>query len=145
MTTPTVRRPGLITLLVVLVVISGILSLIGGVFLLIVGIGTGVDVDGMAGGVVITLAIFAILFGLVYLAVAKGLSVGNPTSRIIVAIVTVLHLIGNLYTAFSRTDNSRTSAIGALIVGVLVLAILFSPKANEFFAGRQQPFLANGN
>lgn len=137
MTTPTVRRPGLVTLLVVLVVISGVLSLIGGVLLLVVGIGTGVDVDGMAGGVIIALAILAIIFGLIYLAVAKGLSNGNPVSRIIVAIVTVLHLIGDLFTAFSRTDNSRSSSIGSIIVSILILVILFSPKANEFFAGRR--------
>jgi len=73
MTTPATRRPGLVTLLVVLVVISGILALIGGVLLLIVGIGTGIDVDGMTGGVVIALAILTILVGVVYLAVAKGL------------------------------------------------------------------------
>jgi hypothetical protein len=136
MTSPTVHRPGLVTLLVVLVVISGILSVIGGVLLLIVGIGTGIDVDGMSGGVIIALAIIAILFGVIYLAVAKGLSNGNPVSRTIVAIVTVLHLIGNLYTAFARTDNSRSTAIGGIIFGVIILAILFSPKANEFFASR---------
>ena len=134
MTTPAVRRPGLVTLLVVLVVISGVLALIGGVMLLIVGIGTGIDVDGMTGGVVIALAILAILVGVVYLAVAKGLSDGNPVSRTIVAIVTVINLVGNVYTAFARTDNSRTSAIGGIIFGVIVLAILYSPKANEFFA-----------
>ena len=74
MTSPTVHRPGLVTLLVVLVVISGILSVIGGVLLLIVGIG----IDGMSGGVIIALAIIAILFGVINLAVAKGLSNGNP-------------------------------------------------------------------
>lgn len=113
--------------------------MIGGVLLLIVGIGTGIDVDGMSGGVIIPLAIVAILFGVIYLAVAKGLSNGNPVSRTIVAIVaivTVLHLIGNLYTAFARTDNSRSTAIGGIIFGVIILAILFSPKANEFFASR---------
>lgn len=137
MTTPAVRRPGLITLLVVLVLISGALSLIGGVLLLIVGIGTGIDVDGMAGGVVIALAILTILVGVVYLAVAKGLSAGNPVSRTIVAIVTVINLVGNVYTTFARTDNSRTSAIGGIIFGVIVLAILYSHKANEFFTGRR--------
>lgn len=137
MTLPTNRRPGLVTFLVVLVVILGVLSLIGGLLLLIVGIGTGVDVDGMAGGVVIALAIIAIVIGLIYLGVAKGLLNGNPVSRIIVTIVTVLNLIGNIYTALNRTDNSRSSAIGAIIFGVIVLAILYSPKANEFFARRQ--------
>ena len=57
MTAPATRRPGLVTLLVVLVVISGILALIGGVLLLIVGIGTGVDLGAMSGGAVIALAI----------------------------------------------------------------------------------------
>lgn len=137
MTAPVVRRPGLVTLLVVLVVISGILAVIGGVLLLIVGIGTGVDVDGMTGGVVIALAILTILIGVIYLAVAKGLSDGNPVSRTIVAIVTVINLVTNVYTAFARTDNSRSSALGGIIVGLIVLAILYSPKANEFFASHR--------
>lgn len=137
MTNPTARRPGLVTLVVVLVVISGILGLLGGILLLVVGIGTGVDVDGMSGGVIIALAIFAIIVGIIYLVVAKGLSNGNPVSRIIVAVVTVLHLIGNIYTAFARTDNTRYNALGSIIVSVLLLVILFSPKANEFFAGRR--------
>ena len=74
---------------------------------------------------------------MVYLAVAKGLSEGNPVSRTIVAIVTVINLVGNVYTAFARADNSRTSAIGGIIFGVIVLAILYSPKANEFFTGHR--------
>lgn len=138
MTAPAVRRPALVTLLVVLVVISGILGLIGGVLLLIVGIGSGAGVDGMSTGVVIALAILTIIVGVIYLAVAKGLSLGNPVSRTIVAIVTVIHLVGNVITAVSRTDNTRSSAIGSIILGVIVLAILYSPKANEFFAGRRR-------
>lgn len=138
MTAPAVRRPALVTLLVVLVVISGILGLIGGVLLLIVGIGSGAGVDGMSTGVVIALAILTIIVGVIYLAVAKGLSLGNPVSRTIVAIVTVIHLVGNVITAVSRTDNTRSSAIGSIILGVIVLAILYSPKANEFFAGHRR-------
>jgi hypothetical protein len=125
MTTPTARRPGLITLLVVLTVISGIGSIIAGIIALI------------ASGGLVWAWIILIVIGLIYLAVAKGLSDGHPLSRFIVAAVSALQLVFAVFTIIN-TDNStsRSSAIGTAVFALLILLILFSPKANAFFGSR---------
>ena len=46
----------------------------------------------------------------------------------------MINLVGNVYTAFARTDSARTSAISGILFGVIVLAILYLPKATEFFS-----------
>ena len=125
MTTPGVRRPALVTVVVVLTVIGGIGSII-----------TGIIAVTVTGGVSWA-GIILIAFGLIYLAVAKGLADGNPVSRIIVAVVAVLQVVVAVFTMTS-TDSSQTrsSAIGSAVVGVILLLILFSPKANAFFGSR---------
>ena len=125
MTTPA-RRPGLVTLIVVLVVISGVLSIIGGIIIL------------TASGVV-ALGAVAILIGVVYLLVAKGLLDGNSLARTIVAVVTVLNIATGVWSLLVSTGNARSSGIGSIIFGVIVLAILYSRRSNEFFTGSQSP------
>ncbi|MET0865804.1 MAG: hypothetical protein ABWZ98_15850 [Nakamurella sp.] len=125
MTTPAVRRPALVTLVVVLTVIGGIGSIISGIIALTVA-------GGLAWAGVILIGL-----GAIYLAVAKGLADGNPLSRLIVAVVALLQVVVAVFTMIG-TDSSqiRNSAIGSAIVGVILLLILFSPKANAFFGSR---------
>lgn len=125
MTTPTVRRPGLVTLVVVLTVIGGILSIIAGIVAFSVA-GT----LGWAG-------IVFIILGLIYLAVAKGLANGNNLSRTIVAIVSVIQIVSSIFAIFTAEfTQTRTSGIGSAIISLIILLILYSPKANAFFASR---------
>ena len=81
MTAPTVRRPGLVTLVVVLTVIGGIGSILTGIVALMVA-----GIPAWAGA-------WFILVGLAYLAVGKGLADGNNVSRLIVAVVSVSPII----------------------------------------------------
>jgi heme/copper-type cytochrome/quinol oxidase subunit 4 len=125
MTAPTVRRPGLVTLLVVLTVIGGIVSIVGGIIAM-VAFG-GFQVAG----------VILVVLGLIYLAVAKGLADGNSLSRAIVAIVSVIQIAFAIYQFVASDDNNtRNSALGSAIVGLIILLILFSAKANEFFGSR---------
>ena len=125
MTTPTVRRPGLVTLVVVLTVIGGIGSII-----------TGILAFTIAGGLAWVGIVFIVL-GLIYLAVAKGLSDGNKLSRTVVAVVSILQIIAALFSVFT-TDSSgnRSPSIGSAIISLIILLILYSPKANAFFDSR---------
>lgn len=121
MTTP-VTRPGLVTVLVVLTVIGGALSILAGIIAL------------MAAGGFVAPGLIFILLGLIYLAVAKGLADGNPLSRTIVAVVSAIQIIYAVLQIFS-TDNTniRNSAIGTAVFSIIILAILYSPRANAFF------------
>ncbi|MGS0684970.1 hypothetical protein ACVBEQ_07430 [Nakamurella sp. GG22] len=124
MTAPTVRRPGLVTVVVVLTVIGGIGSIIAGI---IAVTATGVAWAG----------ILFIVLGLIYLAVAKGLADGNNTARLIVAVVSVIQ-IGSAVLTWISSDNNQTrnSALGSAIVSLVILLILYSSRANAFFASR---------
>ena len=133
-----VKRPGGVTLLGVLVIISGILYLIAGIIALIAyagsgGVGTTSELTGNQRIVTLVVGIAVILFGLIELAVARGLFRGSNGARIIVAIVNVLTIISGLVAAF-QSGNQRGTSIGQVIIAIIVLALHYSPKANEFFS-----------
>ena len=127
------RRPGLVTLLVVLVVIGGILSVIGGIALIFLKDNPDVVVETGSSGVGLWAGIGTILVGLIYLAVAKGLSNGNGFSRLIVAIVSLLSIIGGFWVGMAQVGNGAISGWSSVFWGVIILVILYSPKANAFF------------
>lgn len=143
--TPSARRPGLITLLMVLVVISGILSLIGGLALVLLRNNSRVAdqvaaQDGLSRSsgstVALWIGIGSIVIGLVYLLVAKGLGNGNSFSRAIVAFFTALSVIGGAVTVFGQSGATRWSGVVSILIGLAVLAILYSRRANAFYSGR---------
>lgn len=118
------RRPGLVTALVVLVVIMGIGSILAGIISITVA-------GSAAAGAV------AIVIGLVYLGVAKGLLDGRNWARVTAGVVSAVNVLFAVVTIIN-TDSSgtRQSAIVTAVFGLIILAILFSPKANAFFGSR---------
>lgn len=127
MTAPATRRPGLVTLVVVLTVIGGLAAIAVGIIAVV------------AFGNFFNHGLIPIVLGLIYLAVAKGLANGNPLSRTLVAIVSVLQIVYAVFALFSANDNSPgNSPIGSGVVGLIILLILYSPKANAFFGARSR-------
>lgn len=119
----TTRRPGLVTLIVVLVVLQGIGSIIAGII--------AISASGMAAGAVL------IVVGLIYLAVAKGLLDGRSWARLTAAVVAAVNLLlGVLAIINSGGSSNQGSTIGTGVLGLVILVILFSPKANAFFGSR---------
>lgn len=126
--TPVARRPVLITVLVVLVVIAGVLAALAAFVLLTlpqVSVLTGI------GQAVVAVA---------YFAVAKGLYDGNPTARSVAAVVAVIQLIlaiTALITVTELSGGAQTTSWTSIVFPVLVLVVLFTPKANAHFSGRR--------
>lgn len=135
MTAPA-RRPVLVTVLLVLVVISGVLSILGGIIIVVAHNSSEVIAETGSSSIGLWLGILAIIVGLVYLAVAKGLGSGNNGSRLLVAIVSVINIAAGLYVALTQTGNATYSGWSSVFWGVVILAILYSPSANAFFARR---------
>jgi hypothetical protein len=73
------------------------------------------------------------VFGLIELAVARGLFRGSNGARIIVAIINVLTIVSGLVAAF-QPGNQRGTSFGQVVIAIIVLALLYSPKANEWFS-----------
>jgi hypothetical protein len=134
MTLPT-RRPGLVTLLLILVVIEGLFSIFVGLVLVFTRDSVTVtgDVQTSSSSVALWLGILLIVIGVVYLLIARGLATGNNFSRLLVAVVTVVNIAAALWLLFTHPGGARWSTVGSILLGVIVLAILYSPKASAFF------------
>jgi hypothetical protein len=134
MTQPT-RRPGLVTLLLILVVIEGLFSIFVGLVLVFTRDSVTVtgDVQASSSSVALWLGILLVVIGVVYLLVARGLANGNNFSRLLVAVVTVVSIAGSVWVLFAHPGGARWSTVGSIVLGVIVLAILYSPKASAFF------------
>jgi hypothetical protein len=132
------KRPGGVTLLGVLVIISGVLYVIAGLIALIAyagsgGVGAAVPITDNQRLLVLVTGIAVLVFGLIELAVARGLFRGSNGARIIVAVINVLTIISGLVAAF-QPGNQRGTSFGQVVIAIIVLALLYSPKANEWFS-----------
>ena len=130
----TIRRPGSVTVVVVLTIISGILTLLGALFLLLLGgtVGLASQVSGVA---VLIFGILYLIFGIVTIAVGVGLRNGSRFARILVTILMVIDILGGIANLiWFRSNQTVTSAIITIIVSVVVLALLYNRRASEFFA-----------
>ena len=132
-----VKRPGGVTFLGILVVISGILYLISGLLALVAyagsGSSSGTDLTSNQRTVILVLGIVILLFGVIVLAVARGLFRGSNVARLIVAVINVLTIVAGLFAAF-QSGNQRGTSLGQVVIAIIILALLYSPKANEFFS-----------
>ncbi|MET0863947.1 MAG: hypothetical protein ABWZ98_06395 [Nakamurella sp.] len=129
------RRPGGITLLAVLIVISGLLGLFGAIAVII---GRGNDEfvrnTSVSSGTLLWVGIVGVIIALVYLAVARGLTRGSGLARGLCTLVAILSLASGIYGIFIHSGNLRWSSLGSAILAFFVLVLLYSPKANAFFA-----------
>ena len=129
-----VRRPGSVTVVVVLTIISGILTLLGALFLLLLGGAVGIA-SNIGGAAVLIFGILYLIFGIVTIAVGVGLRNGSRFARILVTILMVVDIIGGVVNLiWFRSNQTVTSAIITIIVSAVVLALLYNRRASEFFA-----------
>ncbi|WP_431220625.1 DUF7144 family membrane protein [Leifsonia xyli] len=125
-------RPGSVTLVAVLTYINGVLDIIGGVVMLLTR-------DQLAGGNgsaaagVTTAAILSLLLGIVTVLVARGLLRGNSASRAIVAVIMVFDILNGVLMLFT---GQAVSGVVQILWSLVILALLFTRRANAFFAGR---------
>lgn len=122
-----VSRPLGVTLVGVLIVIYGLLIVLSG----ILGV-FNADVRASVGLITI---IFMLVIGLIYLAVAKGIFDGNNFSRLLVGIITVVSLLMGIWQLIFISGARINGAIQALFA-LIILGILFSRRATEFFTAR---------
>jgi cytochrome bd-type quinol oxidase subunit 2 len=128
------RRPGGVTLLVVLIIIGGALELIGGIFLAVTHNNARVlrNTD-KSSQFLLSVGIVAIVIGLIYLLVSRGLAHGNGFARFLVGLISLISLVGGVWAILTQHGNLRSQGISSAVVGAVILLLLYSPKANAFF------------
>ena len=126
-------RPGSVTFVAVLAYINGVLNIVGGVVILFTRdqMVQASDAGAMAG--ITTSAILGIILGIVILIVARGLLNGSRFARGIVTIVMILNAISGVILLFSL---QFFSGILEILWAVVMLSLLYTRRANAFFAAR---------
>ena len=117
-------RPVGVSIITIIIVIYGISAILAGIGLLL-------TIFGDLGTGQLIAAIVTLILGLIYLAVARGLWVGSPGARLIVAIITVIGLIAGIFGLFG---GNVWLAVWEIVISIIILAVLYSGKAKAFFA-----------
>lgn len=121
-----VGRPFIVTLIGVITIIFGIFEVINGLITMFSG-------NGFWGG------LWAIIVGLIYILLARGLMGGSGIVRLLVAIITILNIIAGVWEIvyFWGGDSSWVTRIAGgfiqALVALLILILLYTPKATLFF------------
>ncbi len=127
-------RPGSVTFVMVLTWLVAILSILGGVTLLLAGDDT-LDSAGVTTSTATASGWTEVVWGVVVALVAIGLGNGNNFSRLL---VTVLMLVRIAVAVWAGMALNGTTGFWAIAVAggfaLLVLALLWNNKANLFFA-----------
>ncbi|WP_353807501.1 DUF7144 family membrane protein [Agromyces sp. SYSU T00194] len=123
-------RPGGVTFVAILTWIGGFFDILGGALVLLFGAGQAAEGARVS---LTTIAIVSIIVGVVAIAVAAGLLRGNSAARIIVTIVEVLSIAGSVWVIV--VTPSAIAEYFSIAFGLLIIALLFSRRANAFFRG----------
>jgi hypothetical protein len=132
-TSPTVdpRRPGGVTFIGILAYIGGIVDIIGGSMLLVLVTGAAIVQNPVPGGLVTAITIIAV--GIVVVAVSGGLLRGSNLSRLIFTGVRAVSIITQII-ALTSGGIALFAGIVSVLISVIVLSWLWTPRANAYFA-----------
>jgi hypothetical protein len=134
--TAPVQRPGSVTVVVVLTWISAIFALIGAAILFVVAFTVDAPDLPASRNLITTIAVIALIIGLVTAWIAYALSKGNDFARFLVSLVQVLNIGNQIWTWIQLGGNYVISAIINIAIAVIILALVWNRRASEFFASR---------
>jgi hypothetical protein len=130
------KRPVTITIIGVLAFIAGLLDMLSGVLLFFRLPNEEVVARFGGSGGLISAAIGSIVVGLITAVLAGGLLRGSNTARLIITVLQVFSIIGSLFLAVAyMSDPSVVGEWLGLAFSVVLLILLWTPKASRFFTG----------
>jgi hypothetical protein len=127
-----VRRPAGVTLVAVLIWISGGLDIISGIILLTQSGDPEMNVRFAGQTGFFSVGVTSIVLGAIAIIVAIGLWRGNTAARMIITVIEVLSIIGSLFLAIAYIGEPIGEWIG-IVVSLVAVILLWSRKASEFF------------
>jgi hypothetical protein len=124
-----------VTLVAIIVWITGLLEIIGGA-LALVALATSDELVVPGGRTAATVyAIIAIAFGIFVISIGAGLLRGSGLARVLVTISLVLSLGGAVYTMIAVPGQFAGGIVTGLLA-ILGLVLLWTGRASDFFASR---------
>jgi hypothetical protein len=127
------RRPGLVTLAVVLIYIAGVVDVLLGIAAIFVRYLPEAEADGLAFPVTV-LGAAMIIIGLAIIALASGVARGSRFARGAITILLLLGLVVDIVELVLDPDSGPTSLIGQAIACVIVALPLWIGPGRRFFA-----------
>lgn len=121
-------RPIGITIIAILMIISGIFFIIGGIGFTALSV---ISLAFLAGG------IGSIILGIASLVVAWGLLKGAGWAWIITLIITIISIIANI---ISIAGGNTASIIGIIIEGIIIY-YLYRPNVKAYFGRSRTPMV----
>jgi drug/metabolite transporter (DMT)-like permease len=119
-------RPFGVTIVFLVIIITGLYSIVIGVLRLF---------DRDETGLSIAAALSMIVIGLIYVLVARGIARGGRGSRFLVSIVALLSIISALWVWISSIGhNLWLTALVQILLSLIVLALLYTQRARMYFA-----------
>lgn len=122
------RRPVLVTIVVVLVTLSGLVNTALGVLMLL----SRYDVASAEVLAVSLLGVGVILFGLLTLAVASGLARGSRLSRLLLTLYLAAELLLHAV-VIAATDAWDATSAAQIAVQLALLIVVWVPPASRWF------------
>ena len=134
MSTAQQKRPVTITLIGALAFLAGAIDMISGVLLFFRLSNEEIVANFGGSGGLITAAIGSIVVGLVTAVLGGLLLRGSWVARLVVTVLQVLSIIGSLFLAVAYIgDPTVVGEWIGLAVSVLLVILLWTPKASRFF------------
>jgi hypothetical protein len=130
-----IPRPVGVTIVGVLIVISGIFAILGGILAFLNRTSLSEEAEALGLAMSPFSLILTIIVGIIYLLVAKGLFNGNNFSRLVVGIITGISLLVGLFHLLF-VSGLRWAGLIQMIFALVILGLLYSRRASEFFASR---------
>jgi hypothetical protein len=130
-----IPRPVGVTIVGVLIVISGIFAILGGILAFFNRTSLSEEAEALGLAMSPFSLILTIIVGIIYLLVAKGLFNGNNFSRLVVGIITGISLLVGLFHLLF-VSGLRWAGLIQMIFALVILGLLYSRRASEFFASR---------
>ena len=138
MSTAQQKRPVTITLIGALAFIAGAIDMISGVLLFFRLSNEEIVANFGGSGGLITAAIGSIVVGLVTAVLGGLLLRGSWVARLVVTVLQVLSIIGSLFLAVAYIgDPTVVGEWIGLAISVLLVILLWTPKASRFFAASE--------
>ena len=119
-------RPFGVTLVFLVIILTGLYSIVLGVLRLF---------DRDETGLSIAAALSMIVIGAIYVLVARGIARGGRGSRFIVSIVALLSIVSALWVWITSIGHGLwLTAVIQILLALIVLALLYTQRARIYFA-----------
>ena len=130
----TAKRPGIITLIGVLGMISGVVKVLSGAAIALSSKKAELfSNQSLSSNEVIWVGVILMLLGAFTLFLANSILSGEKWAQVLYGVVFTLNLVAGLLSLIANTGSSRWSGLVSAVFAFVVLQLLFSERSQAYF------------